>query len=301
MSNRQISLGERYVNPFTDFGFKRLFGEEPNKALLIDFLNEVLMGQPGIIQNVTYLKTEHLGTTVEDRKSIFDIYCENEKGEKFIVELQKVKHQFFKDRALYYTTFPIREQAQRGEWNFELQAVYTIAILDFSFDDSKEHPNKYRSDVKLIDQKTKEVFYDKLTFIYFEMPKFTKTLDELDSKYEKWLYVLRHLSRLDSIPEKLQERIFEQLFEVAEVAKFNREQVLSYEDSLKAYRDLRNALDTARQEGREEGHKKGLQEGRKEERTQIAINLLRKGMPAADISKITHLSELEIQRCKQKL
>ena len=123
---------ERYINPFTDYGFKKLFGEEINKDLLLDFLNELLKEEQGVIKNITYLKTEHLGASEVDRKAIFDLYCENEKGEKFIVELQKTKQNFFKDRTLYYSTFPIREQAKRTDWDYELKAVYTIAILDFT-------------------------------------------------------------------------------------------------------------------------------------------------------------------------
>src|SRR5271157_4820409 len=92
---------EKYINPFTDFGFKRLFGEEPNKDLLIDFLNELLKEEQGIIKELTYLKSEQLGRTESDRKAIFDLYCENDRGEKFIVELQKTKQKFFKDRTLY--------------------------------------------------------------------------------------------------------------------------------------------------------------------------------------------------------
>ena len=95
MSNRR----EKYINPFTDFGFKKLFGEEPNKDLLLDFLNELLKDKEGKIKNLTYLKSEHLGAGEPDRKAIFDLYCENEEGEKFIVELQKTKQKFFKDRA----------------------------------------------------------------------------------------------------------------------------------------------------------------------------------------------------------
>jgi predicted transposase/invertase (TIGR01784 family) len=131
---------EKYINPFTDYGFKRLFGEEPNKVLLLDFLNELLREEQGRITALTYLKNEHLGASDTDRKAIFDIYCENERGEKFIVELQKTKQNFFKDRTVYYATFPIREQAQRADWNFELKAVYTVAILDFVFDDDRAQP-----------------------------------------------------------------------------------------------------------------------------------------------------------------
>ena len=231
---------EKYINPFTDYGFKKLFGEEPNKDLLLDFLNELLKEEQGQITDLTYLKTEQLGASDIDRKAIFDLYCENEKGEKFIVELQKSKQNFFKDRTVYYSTFPIREQAKRADWDYELKAVYTIAILDFVFDTDKNEPDKFRYDVKLTDIETKKVFYDKLTFIYLEMPKFNKTVDELETRFDKWLFILRNLNRLDRVPDKLKERIFEKLFATAEIAKFTPDQVRSYEDSLKYYRDLKN-------------------------------------------------------------
>lgn len=191
---------EKYINPFTDYGFKKLFGEELNKDLLLDFLNELLKEEQGQIKELTYLKTEHLGLTELDRKAIFDLYCENERGEKFIVELQKSKQNFFKDRTVYYSTFPIREQAKRADWNYELKAVYTIAILDFVFEADKNEPDKFRYDVKLKDIETNKVFYDKLTFIYLEMPKFKKTIDELETRFDKWLYVISNLNKLDRIP-----------------------------------------------------------------------------------------------------
>ncbi len=257
-----MEFRERYLNPFTDFGFKKLFGEEPNKDLLLDFLNELLREQEGEIKSLTYLKNEHLGSGDADRRAIFDLYCENERGEKFIVELQKSKQNFFKDRTLYYSTFPIREQAKQADWNYELKSVYTIAILDFIFGEDKADKEKYRYDVKLTDIETCKVFYDKLTFIYLEMPKFQKDLDALENRFEKWLYVLKNLNRLERIPEKLRERIFERLFEVAEIAKFNQQELLSYEDSLKYYRDLKNSLDTAREEGKIEGKIEVVKKGK---------------------------------------
>ena len=277
---------EKYINPFTDYGFKKLFGEEPNKDLLLDFLNELLKKEQGKIKEITYLKTEQLGSSDIDRKAIFDLYCENEKGEKFIVELQKSKQNFFKDRTLYYSTFPIREQAKRADWNFELNAIYTIAILDFVFEDDKNESHKYRYDVKLSDIETNKVFYDKLTFIYLEMPKFNKSVNQLTNRFEKWLYVIKNLNKLDRIPDKLREKVFEKLFETAEIAKFTPEQVRSYEDSLKYYRDLKNSLDTARGEG--EINKA----------TDVAIKSLKKGLSIKDIAEITGLSESEIERLK---
>jgi predicted transposase/invertase (TIGR01784 family) len=277
---------EKYINPFTDYGFKKLFGEEPNKDLLLDFLNELLKDEQGEIRDLTYLKTEQLGTSDIDRKAIFDLYCENEKGEKFIVELQKSKQNFFKDRTVYYSTFPIREQAKRADWDYELKAVYTIAILDFVFDSDKNEPDKFRYDVKLTDIETKQVFYDKLTFIYLEMPKFNKTVDELETRFDKWLFVLKNLNRLDRVPDKLKEQIFEKLFETAEIAKFTPDQVRSYEDSLKYYRDIKNSIDTARDEGKIEG------------KIEIATKALKKGLSLKDIIELTGLSEDEIKKLK---
>ncbi|MEA5258941.1 Rpn family recombination-promoting nuclease/putative transposase [Arcicella aquatica] len=273
---------EKYINPFTDYGFKKLFGEELNKDLLLDFLNELLKEEQGQIKELNYLKTENLGLTESDRKAIFDLYCENERGEKFIVELQKTKQNFFKDRTVYYSTFPIREQAKRADWNYELKAVYTIAILDFVFDADKNEPNKFRYDIKLKDTETNKVFYDKLTFIYLEMPKFKKTIDELETRFDKWLYVISNLNKLDRVPDSLREQIFEKVFETAEIAKFTQEQVLSYEDSLKYYRDLKNSLDTAREEGEMEGILK------------VARNMLSLGISMEMIIQATGLSEQEI-------
>lgn len=282
---------ERYINLFTDYGFKKIFGEEPNKNLLLDFLNELLKEEQGEIRDLTYLKTEQLGDTDIDRKAIFDLYCENERGEKFIVELQKSKQNFFKDRALYYSTFPVREQAERGDWNFKLKAVYTVAILDFVFDEDKNQPEKYRYDVKLSDIETNRVFYDKLTFIYLEMPKFSKKLDELKTRFDKWLYVIRNLNRLERIPDMLREQVFEQLFDTAEIARFTPDQVRSYEKSLKYYRDMKNSLDTAFDEGRVEGK----EEGKNERDREIVRNGIQQGIDIKMIAQLTGLSEEEIK------
>nr|WP_245788713.1 Rpn family recombination-promoting nuclease/putative transposase [Spirulina major] len=290
---------EKYINPFTDYGFKKIFGEEPNKDLLLDFLNELLKEEQGEITSLNYIKTEQLGTTALDRKAIFDLYCENERGEKFIVELQKSKQDFFKDRTVYYTSFPIQEQAKRGEWNYQLQAVYAIALLDFVFEADQDDPEKYRYDVKLTDIETCKVFYDKLTFIYLEMPKFNKTVDELNSRFDKWLYVLRNLTRINEIPAPLQESIFEKLFEVAEIAKFNPEQVRSYEDSLKYYRDLQNSIDTARREGREDGREEGREEGRTATQLEIAQALLANGMDEDLVLQATGLTAAQLAQLAQ--
>jgi len=280
-----------YLNPFTDFGFKKLFGEEYNKDLLIDFLNQLLKKEQGRIKTLTYLKNEHLGRSEADRRAVYDLYCENEQGDRFIVEIQKSKQKFFKDRALYYSTFPIAEQGKAGDWDFELKAVYTVAILDFVFDEDRNDKEKYRYDVKLTDIETYKVFYDKLTFVYLEMPKFEKTLDELETRFDKWLYVLKNLERLHDIPEKLKDRIFRKLFAAAEIAKFTPEEARAYEDSLKVYRDLKNSIDTAREEGREEGKQETLEH--------TALKMLSKGLNLEVVSEITGLTHEQIEALRK--
>lgn len=299
---------ERYINPYTDFGFKLLFGTPMNKDLLIGFLNSLLHLEHEIT-NVTYLNTEHLSMAEWDRKAVFDVYCENTVGEKFIVEMQKAGQKFFKDRSVYYASFPIREQAKRGDWDYELKAVYTIGILNFVFDEDLDDENYFHHEVKLMDVHRKEVFYDKLTFIYLEMPKFRKSEDELVTPFDKWMFVLHNLSRLLERPAALQERVFTRLFETAEIAKFTPEKRMEYEESLKVYRDLTNVIDTAKWKGREEGRKEGREEGRKEGREEgikkgkleDAENLLRLGVSPEIISKATGLSLKAINDLKMKL
>jgi predicted transposase/invertase (TIGR01784 family) len=158
----------KYINPFTDFGFKKIFGEEASKPLLIDFLN-ALLPQANKIVDLAFKNNEQLGQIDADRKAIYDIYCENEKGEKFIVELQKAKQNYFKERTIYYSTFPIREQAEKGEWNYNLKAVYCIGILDFTFEDYESEVEKSEvvHEIKLKNQNGK-TFYEKLTYVYLD-------------------------------------------------------------------------------------------------------------------------------------
>ncbi len=287
-------LQERYINPYTDFGFKKLFGTDMNKDLLISFLNALLHGEQ-TVKDITYLNTEHLGTLEIDRRAVFDVYCENEQGEKFLVEMQKGEQQFFKDRSLFYSTFPIREQAVKGRsWDYELKAVYTIGILNFVFDNKDD--NYYHHEVKLLDTRTKEVFYNKLTFIYLEMPKFNKTEAELETMFDKWMFVLRNLSVLMERPAALQERVFERLFKSAEIAGFSKQELFEYEDSLKVFRDWYSVVKTAADKGFTEGFGEGFGEGEKKKQLEIAQNLKSLGIAIDVIAQSTHLSQEEIEK-----
>ncbi len=294
-------IRDRYINPYTDFGFKKLFGSAINKDLLISFLNALLEGKEEI-KDVTYLNVEQLGCQEMNRKAVFDVYCQNKQGERFLVEMQKGEQEFFKDRSLYYTTFPIREQAKRGQWDYELKAVYTIGILNFCFDESE--PGRYRHDVKLVDTGSGKVFYDKLTFIYLEMPKFNKREDELKTLFDKWLFVLRNLASLLDRPIALQERVFTRLFETAEIARFSPKELYDYEESLKNFRDWYSVISTAtkkgRREGRREGRKEGLKEGLEAGKTKATLNIARnmkeQGMDTELIAQITGLDADTIKK-----
>ena len=194
------NMKAKYVNPFTDFGFKKIFGEEASKPLLIDFLNALLPEQSKIT-DLQFKNTEQLGLTEGERKAVYDIYCENERGEKLIVELQKAKQNYFRERTIYYSTFPIREQAEKGQWDFNLKAVYCVGILDFIFNDygSESGQSKVAHTIKLKDQHNK-VFYDKLTYIYLEMPNFKKGEGELETRLDKCSISLNILKTFKPFP-----------------------------------------------------------------------------------------------------
>ena len=282
-------MKEKYINLFTDFGFKKAFGEEASKEHLISFLN-TLLPERHQIEELQFCNNEYQGATALDRKAIFDLNCVSATGEYFIVELQKAKQNFFKDRSVFYATFPIQQQAQRGDWDFRLSAVYTIGILDFVFDDED---NAQRDEVihrVQLKNQHHQVFYDKLTFIYLTLPNFRKTEDQLDTLQDKWFFLFRHLHELDDIPPRLREKVFLSLFEKASIARFEPEERQAYESSLKYYRDLKNVIDTARDEGREEGKKKV----RLDEKRQLAIKMIGRVMNDEDIAELTGLSMADI-------
>lgn len=279
----------RYINPYTDFGFKKLFGEEANKDLLVDFLNQLLPAQHKII-DLSFNNAERLGPADSSRRAIFDIYCENEKGEKFIVEMQKAKMKFFKDRAVFYTTFPIKEQAEKGDWDFKLKPIYCVAILDFTFDEDRDQKT-YMSNVQLKDQYC-QTFYNKLNYIFIEMPRFNKTEDQLENHFDKWLYFLKHLEDFENIPSILNEDVFIKGFKVAEIASFDQRQMNEYEESLKVYRDLKGVLDNSFEEGKIEGKAEGVTEGL----TKVAKKMKSEGYTLAEIAKLTGLSKADIEK-----
>ncbi|MEA5459379.1 Rpn family recombination-promoting nuclease/putative transposase [Arcicella sp. LKC2W] len=274
----------KYINPYTDFGFKKLFGEEANKDLLIDFLNQLLPDYHQIA-TLTFRNNENLSEFAFERSAIFDIHCEAQSGERFIVEMQKAKINFFKDRSLFYTTFPIRDQAKKGnEWDFRLTPIYMIAILDFLYDEEAEKQKFLRS-VALKDQDG-ELFYDKLHFKFIQMPLFNKAENELVTHFDKWIYFLKNLASSNDIPDILREPIFEKAFHEAEIAAMTSGEYDNYQKSLMKYIEIREVVNTA--------VNSAVKNAEKDNAKKIAKDLKRLGVTKNIIVESTGLSEKEI-------
>lgn len=279
-----IHAGEKYINPLTDFGFKRIFGTPFNRELLISFLNAVLDGERKIVE-VKYNNSEKFGSNESQRKAVFDVYCTTDDGSRFIVEMQNVYQDFYKDRSIYYSTFPITEQAKKGVWNYELQPVYTIGVLNFAFpEDKRSDESGVFREVKLMDINQKKVFYEKLTYIYIELANFNKELDDCKTMIDKWLFCLKNMSNLLERPTELQDRVFEKLFKTAEIAKFKPMELKAYEQSIGAYRDIINGMDAAKREGIALGEAKGRAEGITAGKIEMAKEMARK-LKAAGVSE----------------
>ena len=274
----------KYINPFTDVGFKRIFGQELSKPLLLDFLNSLFEGEKHIV-NLTFLDKEQPALFEEDRSLIYDIYCDTDEGEKIIVEMQNKSQPFFKNRSIYYVSESIARQGERGSsWNYEIDSVYLVAFLNFSPLDFKK---QFRTDVVLAEKDTKEQFSDKLRMIYLQLPLFKKEAEECENQVERWIYLLKNMETLNRLPWAAQSAVFKKLESIADVGGMTRAERLQYDEALKKYRDTISVFEGVRLEGRMEGNA----EGRLEEKIAIARNLKSMGMSISDVSKATGLSE----------
>lgn len=256
-----------FIDPLTDFGFKRIFGSEPNKDLLIDLLNSIFSGRKHVV-DLTYNKNEHTGDTKNEGLAIFDLTCTGDDGERFIIEMQRGKQDNFKQRAIFYTSRLVTEQAPKGrrsEWRYNVQEVYFIALLeDFVLEAGDD--GQYLHDICLTNRKSGKVFYEGLGYIFIELIKFVKPKAELDTELDKWLYVLKNMSSMDKIPVYLRKSIFEKLFNVAEYSNLTKEEKTMYDASLKRKWDNKNVLDYAVRVAVEEATSKAREEATLEAR-----------------------------------
>ncbi|HEY0297952.1 MAG TPA: Rpn family recombination-promoting nuclease/putative transposase [Arachidicoccus sp.] len=249
-TDNKLQIG-KYIDPLTDFGFKYLFGAEPNKDLLIDFLNALFNGAK-TITDLTYIKNEINGPQKDMRRSVFDLLCTGTDGEKFILEMQRARQEYFKDRTVFYTSTLIHEQAVKGkDWEYALNEVYLVAIMDFSFDDSQE--DLYLHRIGLRHEVTCDLFYEKLGYIFVELPKFKKQEADLSTDLDRWLYILKNMTKFDKIPVILTKRIFEKIFRISEVANLKKEDYMEYEKAILDRWAEKGVIDYASKEGEVKG------------------------------------------------
>jgi predicted transposase/invertase (TIGR01784 family) len=291
----------KYIDPLIDFAFKKIFGSDPNKDLLIAFLNEVFRGRKHIV-DLVYNQNEHPGDFRNEGGTIFDLLCTGNNGERFLIEVQRARQGRFKERALFYASRLIGDRVPKGkraEWAYNIDEVYLIALLeDFTLDDSPA--DRYLHDVYLCNLETGKIFYNKLGFTYIELRSFVKEGDDLNTDLDRWLYVLKNMSRMDKIPAYLRKPIFEKLFSIAEYTNLTKEEKTMYDTSLKYKWDNQNVLDyaveQAKLEGLKEGELKGELTGEHKKAQNVARAMIQDGFPLAQISKFTGLPIEEIEK-----
>ena len=304
----------RYIDPMVDWSFKRLFGSEVNKDILIEFLKVIFPEHE--IEDITYIPAEQLGIMEDDRKAVFDVICRTKKGEEFIVEMQCATQKHFFERALYYTSFPIMKQGKKAqrdeetgikkEWNYELDGVYFLGVLNFRYEDDDLIEHRYL----LREATTGKIMTDKLKFVFVEVEKFNKSADELVTDFDKWIFILKNLSKLLERPAALRDKIFSRLFDVAEYASLDNIDKQNYVKAMTTARDIHNQIEYAketgleeglakgREEGRAEGRAEGLEEGREEGRYDLILKMVQNDLPIQTICEITGLSLEEVTKLK---
>lgn len=291
----------KYINPFIDYGFKKLFVTETNKDILISFLNAVIEDTADPIVDLTYKNIELIGDFNGARDSYLDAYCETASGRQFIVEMQNSWQPFFKDRTLYYAAKAItnqavkddstkREQPKKKEkeekWNYRLKEVYVIAVMNFNFPRAEYQPDDYYHKIMLTDLDDQHVFYDKLTLIYLEMRKVGKAKLDMNRPLDRWLMVLYKLWGEEDCPPEINNPVFQKLYREAEYANFTEDQQLTYERSWKRELDIYNQIEGGRILGLEEGREEGLLE--------VARKMKALGLDDETIKKATGIENLPI-------
>ena len=248
-------------------------------------MNDLLVGEH-IITDIQFLNNEQQPEVKTERGIIYDIYCVTDTGERIIVEMQNREQPYFKDRALFYLSRAITQQAKKGVWDFQLDAVYGVFFMNFVMD--KDMPAKIRTDIILSDRDTGKLFNNKFRQIFIELPNFNKEEDECENDFERWIYILKHMDTLDRMPFKARKAVFERLEKLASKANMTQEERAQYEEEWKIYNDYFNTLDFAEQKGR--------REGRQEVLIETARRFKEMGFTTEMIAKGTGLSKEEIEK-----
>ncbi len=297
----------KYINPFTDYGFKKLFGDENNTDILIDFLNAILQGKVSPIEKIYFLDKEQLGSNLKRNTYIFDLHCESSSGERFVVEMQKNRQPSYIARSAVYGSHELIAQSNRSEERYNFKKVFIISILDFCPIEWQRYENKYRFDFTLKDDEFPEIEYDGIRYVYFVLDHFRKSLEELENNYERWLYLLQQMPKIEkgeSEPEGYVSQVFSKFLSKAELANMDDYEQEVYSSSLLHYTDVKEQIKGGFQEGKEEGIEeglsegiaKGLAEGEARKSLHIAKALLSEGLDMATVEKVTGVSQKELSQ-----
>lgn len=265
----------RYVNPLLDEGFKILFGSEGNEDLLIALLNRVLPGAE--IKDLKYCNTEHHGMTESDGNAIFDVYCEDVDGVRFLVEMQNWSQHYFNKRAVYYSSFAIQDQAakekrhqlktlKKDKWDYNFAPVYLVCFLTFNMKRSLPELTKVKEDdyisiYKYMDVETNELLEDGTTLIFIELKKFSKSLNECGNEKDRWICSLKSMGEQLDMPKELSGTIFQTLYDKAALAAMSPEQRTIYISKTMSRNDELNSRAEMIEDALQEGYAKGLNEG----------------------------------------
>ncbi|WP_353288212.1 Rpn family recombination-promoting nuclease/putative transposase [Wolbachia endosymbiont (group B) of Agriphila inquinatella] len=307
----------KFLDPKNDISFKRIFGTEKNKDILIHFLNDIL-GFTGksTIKDIEFLSTIQDPDIASKKQSIVDVLCRDENGLQVIVEMQVAKTKGFEKRAQYYAAKAYSRQADKGDQYHELKEIIFIAIADcILFPDKSEYKSKHT----IRDEDTNEHDLKDFYFIFIELPKFPKTKkDQLSNIVEKWIYFFKYAD--ETSEEELEkiigsDVIIKKAYEELNRFNWSEKEFIAYEQEIKRILDeqavLAQKLDDATEKGREEGKEEGIQighekgraegiqigaeKGEKQAKITVAKNLLKAGVSIDIIAQTTGLTVDEVK------
>ncbi|MBS0622190.1 MAG: Rpn family recombination-promoting nuclease/putative transposase [Verrucomicrobia bacterium] len=299
-----------FLDPTNDYAFRRVFGDEKKKGILISFLNSILgcAGDEQIV-DVKLLDPRRTPRILGAKETILDVRCHDQKGHEYIVEMQVLKQEYFDKRVLYYASQAYTEQLSAGVSYGRLKPVIFLGILSFSY---TANPH-WLSMHQIVEVETKEHKLKDFKFTFVELPKFSKTEKELTSIADKWAYFLKHARDLEAIPEVIYEEAIKEAFHIVNESGWSKEELRSYERrkmdlmdqaaiSEAAFKEaVEKAVEQAVEKAVEQAVEKTRLEARAEERREMASNLLLKGYDLEIIHQVTKISFDDLHRLSREI
>ena len=282
-----------YADLLDDNVFKLVFGRESTKDVMIEFLNQVIPDRR--IEELEFIDKEMHPVERDAKGVVYDMFCKTDDGSRIIVEVQRRKQPFYPERAISYSTFQIQRQVEAGADNYDFLPVYVVNILDFKMDKSSDN-NEVKTVFRLYEESTHVLLTNRITFIFIELPKFKKSIDELDGNVLEGMYFcFKNMAVLNERPKVLTHNVFKKIFDASELYNMDKETRKNVLKNMTTERDLRNQMEYARQEAIAEGLAEGRAAGLAEGRAEDARNLLALGVDPEIISKATGISIEELQ------